>query len=76
MRIGEKSMRGLDCTLNGGNVIYYYASQQNLHENCAQLTLQAKVFFRSGSQMRFVCVEFIKLFFCLFQGKVAYYLQV
>ena len=40
---------------------------RNLHENCAQLTLKANVFFRSGSQMRFVCVELINLFFCLFQ---------
>ena len=29
MRIGEKSMGGLDCTLNGANVIYYYASQRH-----------------------------------------------
>ena len=28
MRIGEKSMGGLDCTLNGANVIYYYATQR------------------------------------------------
>ena len=28
MRIGEKSMGGLDCTLNVANVIYYYTSQR------------------------------------------------
>ena len=29
MRIGEKSMGGQDCTLNGANVIFYCASQRS-----------------------------------------------
>ena len=45
MRIGGKSMGGLDCTLNGAKVIYYYATQRHrwVHESHFLYELSAKL---------------------------------
>ena len=50
MRIGEKSIEGLDCTLNGAIEFKNYIFVQNLHENYAELTLKANVFSKVAAK--------------------------
>ena len=55
--------------VNGAVEFKNHIFVRNLHENYAQLTLQANVFCGSGSQIRFACVELIKLFFLFIPRK-------